>query len=255
MSKGIVKSLLIKQQHQQPMSISSQIQLAAGVGIIGDINSDRHSPRQILVINRQDLNQLSIPPGELRENIVLEGINAQHFQPGAKLIFASGAEIRLTFYCEPCKRVSHLVDSLKDIEGKRGILGIAIKSGEISVSNDVVVIPNYFPALSEIPYERFLSLVNKIPSGKVITYKEILKGIGVDRSYYRVMPMYLKKAPSNYPIHRVLDSQGKTISHIPQHYEKLVAEGIQIKHNNAHLTTRGGAVSLKEYLWQDFSLC
>lgn len=37
-----------------------------------------------------------------------------------------------------------------------------------------------FPALPENPYERFLELLTKIPSGKVVTYKQIIQAIGVD---------------------------------------------------------------------------
>ena len=251
MSSGSVKHLFVKQRHKASMSASSKIDLCQEYGVQGDVNANRHSPRQVLIVDEQNLREFSIAPGELRENIVLSGVNSATFKPGARLAFSDGAAIRLTFYCEPCKQVARLVDSLKSIEQKRGILGVVVKDGEIATGDSVVVEPNYFPALSEIPYKRFLNLVDKIPWGRVITYKQILTSMGVDRSYYRVMPLYLKKASNNYPIHRVLDSQGHTISHIPQQKEKLEAEGIKIIER---VSSDRYFVSLEDYGWQDYSL-
>jgi alkylated DNA nucleotide flippase Atl1 len=252
-NRGSVEHLFSKKERKKPVLASNRLNLLAGHGIEGDLNSDRHSPRQVLVVDAQDLNRLSIPPGELRENIVLNQIEATAFKPGAKLTFSSGAEIRLTFYCEPCKQVAHLVNSLKSIQQKRGILGVVVKRGVIITGDRVIIQPNCFPALSEIPYERFLELVKKIPSGKVITYKQILTSIGVDRSYYRVIPVYLKKAPQNYPLHRVLDSQGQTISHITQQRAKLEVEGIEVSPGNSR-DRDYYSVCLKKYAWHNSTI-
>lgn len=249
--RGIVEHLFLKKERKKPLLSSERLNLLQKYGIEGDKNSDRHSPRQVLIVDQQDLNELSISPGELRENIVLSEIDSDIFKPGAKLTCSGGAEIRLTFYCEPCKRIAHLVDSLKSIEQKRGILGIVVHEGKVLTGDHVRIEPNYFPVLSEIPYERFLDLVSKIPPGKVITYKQVLTGIGVDRSYYRVMPLYLKKAPDNYPIHRIVDSQGKTISHIPNHRDKLEAEEIKV----IKVSSDRYSISLEDHGWQDYGLC
>ncbi|MEM8828225.1 MAG: MGMT family protein [Cyanobacteria bacterium P01_G01_bin.19] len=246
--RGYVEHLFIKQERKQPLLPCDSVNLLERYGIERNINSDRSSPRQVLVVNAQDLNSLSITPGELRENIVLKDVDANYFKPGAKLVFSDGAAIRLTFYCEPCKRVEHLVNSLKSIEHKRGILGVVIQEGKIAQGDRVTIKPDYFPALSEIPYERFLELVKQIPEGRVITYRQILTSIGVDRSYYRVMPIYIKKAPLSYPIHRILDSQGRSITHIPHHREKLAAEGVEIKSDRT-------IQSWQNHLWQNPSIC
>ena len=95
MNRSFVQHLFIKQERKKPLLASARLKLLQGYGIEGNINSDRHSPRQVLVVAREDLNQLSIAPGELRENIVLNEIDSTAFKPGAKLVFSSGAEIRL----------------------------------------------------------------------------------------------------------------------------------------------------------------
>ena len=188
----------------------------------------------------------------LRENIAISGARPELWQPGAKISFPSGAAIRLTFYCEPCKRIAQWVDNLEQIKHKRGILGIVVCSGLVQLGNKIAIAPDYYPALSEIPYERFLQLLAQIPPGKVITYKQVLQCIGVDRSYYRVLPLYLKKTPDNYPQHRVLDSQGKTVSHIIQQDNLLKDEGIKLKKSGNSQNSDGRLeVDLSKYGWAD----
>ena len=243
-----IEHLFRKPVRKSPMVAVEELELIGGYGIEGDVNANSNSPRQVLVIDRANLNNLSIPPGELRENIILDGVNLGQLQPGAKLTFPSGAAIRLTFYCEPCKRVARWVDSLKQMEQKRGILGIVVRGGAIAMGERFKLQADYFPACSEIPYERYLKFIGQIPVGKVVTYRQILEAIGVDRSYFRVLPLYLRKTPPGYPRHRILNSQGQTVSHIPQQRALLAAEGIE-------LTGDGGGICLKQYAWHHAKLC
>ncbi|MEH2247975.1 MGMT family protein [Nostoc sp.] len=229
------------------------LNLKLGHGIEGDINADPISPRQVLIVRYEDILDLSINPGELRENIVVKGREFDNFIPGTLLNFESGAAIRLTFHCEPCKRIAHLVESLKGIQGKRGILGVVIKSGKIQVGSNFQVQANKFPALSENPYERFLNFIIKIPSGKVVTYKQIIKGIGVNNSYLRAIPTYLKKtSAANYPVQRILDSKGYLISYVSQQKSKLETEGIKVLSEADCLSNLNqNFVDIKDYLWED----
>lgn len=229
------------------------LNLKVNHGIEGDINADPISPRQVLIVRHEDILDLSINPGELRENIVVIGREFDNFIPGSLLTFKSGAAIRLTFHCEPCKRIAHLVESLKSIQGKRGILGVVIKSGKIQVGSNFQVQAHKFPALSENPYKRFLNFIIKIPSGKVVTYKQIIKGIGVDNSYLRAIPTYLKKtSAADYPVHRILDSKGYLITYVNQQKKKLETEGVKVLFEADLLSNLNkNFVDVKNYLWDD----
>ena len=246
-----IKHLFLKQARKTSMSAREKLELQQDYGIAGDVNANGKSPRQVLVVDAADLNSFSIFPGELRENIILERVNPEHFKPGAKLTFASGAVIRLTFYCEPCKRMAHLVDSLKSMQQKRGILGVVLKSGAIAVEDHVKLQPDYFPALSEVPYERYLDFLSQVPCGKIVTYKQILEAIGVDRSYFRVLPLYIRKTPASYPTHRILDSQGRTISHVKQQYELLTVEGIELTGDRNSASGDCHVVCVERYAWNN----
>lgn len=229
------------------------LNLVKGIGIEGDINSDRLSPRQVLIVNAEDLSRLSISPGALRENVILKNASREKFKPGTLVIFSSGAEIRLTFYCEPCKRVANLVDSINNLTEKRGILGVVVKSGAINLDDTVVLKTDFFPVLSDVPYERFLEVLSKVPKGKIITYQHLIKAIGVDKSYYRVIPAYIKKTSKSYPVHRILDSKGTIITHIPSQKELLEAEGIKFSPSRNSSKNNQFSVSLDKYTWKNIS--
>lgn len=229
------------------------LNLKVGYGIEEDINAEPISPRQVLIVRYEDIFDLLIQPGELRENIVVTGREFDDFIPGNLLTFESGAAIRLTFHCEPCKRIAHLVESFKSIQGKRGILGVVIQSGKIQVGSSFQVQAHKFSALSENPYERFINFIIKIPSGKVVTYKQIIKGIGVDNSYLRAIPAYLKKtSATDYPLHRILDSKGYLITYVSQQKNKLETEGVKVLSEADLLGNLDKSfVNIKDYLWED----
>lgn len=242
-SSGSIVNLFSKSKRSSSSIEQQKLSLTVGSGIDRDIHANSISPRQILIVRQEDLLELAINPGELSENMVIYGVDADRFIPGAMLKFDTGAAIRLTFHCEPCKRVAHLVKSLKSIEKKRGILGVVINDGLLTSGDRFELQPDVFPALSDLPYERFLDLLTKIPTGQVVTYKQLIIGIGVSDGYFRAIPKYLQKAlAEGYPVHRVLNSEGALTTHILHQREQLEAEGVRVV---------GSFVSLVDYGWND----
>ncbi len=246
-SSGAIANLFLKSRLSSAVTARSGLSLKAGHGIKQDIHAHPLSPRQLLVVHQADLVNLAIKPGELSENIVITGASLESFTPGSVIKFEDGAAIRLTFHCEPCKRVAHLVESIASLMCKRGILGVVITDGLIKAGDKLEIEPNVFPALSDVPYERFLALVAKIPVGKVVTYQQIIVGIGVSTGYFRAIPKYLEKAFNDgYPVHRVLDSRGTLRQHVSDQRERLAGEGIQVLDRATE-----SCVSLADYLWHD----
>jgi MOSC domain-containing protein YiiM len=252
-SIGVVSKLFCRIAKGRHMSEMAQLTLKAGQGIEGDIHANPVSPRQVLIVRQEDLSKGSlgygpieaIQPGDFSENLVITGVSGSDFVPGAMLEFAGGAAIRLTFYCEPCKKVAGLVWNLKDIEQKRGILGVVVQNGVLKAGEDFKIQPGIFKALSEIPYQRFLDFLAQVPAGKIVTYSSVLVGIGVDRGYLRAIPGYLRKAAAiGYPAHRVLDSKGYLTPHLDDQYDRLLAEEIEVIKDADR-----GWVSIDKYLW------
>jgi len=223
-------------------------------GIVGDCNGHPMSPRQILFTHETELEEMSIAPGKLRENVVLNGLHIQEFKPGTLLKIGEDVEVRLTFYCEPCKRIEHLINSLSDIRRRRGVLGVILQGGEIKVGARVVAVEDQFTPLSEIPYERFLHFVDMIPQGKVVTYKDVVIGMGVASGYLRAIPNYIKKAQRanvNKSLHRLLDSKGHLTGYVEDQIIRLKREGVQVSQEmDLFGETQVHSVNLETYQWQ-----
>jgi MOSC domain-containing protein YiiM/alkylated DNA nucleotide flippase Atl1 len=252
-SIGVASKLFCRISKGLPPIDMPQLMLKAGQGIEDDIHANPISPRQVLIVRQEDLSKGSvghgpitdIQPGQFGENLVISGVSGSEFVPGAMLEFAGGAAIRLTFYCEPCKRIAGLVWSIKDIEQKRGILGVVVQDGVLKAGEDFKIQSGIFTALSEIPYQRFLDFLAQVPAGKVVTYSSVLVGIGVDRGYLRAIPGYLRKAAAvGYPAHRVLDSKGYLTPHLDDQADQLLAEGIEVIKDADKFW-----VSIDKYLW------
>lgn len=80
--------------------------------------------------------------------------------------------------------------------------------------------------------EKVLKIVSKIPTGKVLTYKEVARGAGRPRAYRAVGNILNKNRNSKIPCHRVVRSDGKIGGYNRGHKRKiqlLKKEGFLIK--------------------------
>jgi hypothetical protein len=182
--RGHITHLFIKEIKGQPMKQVSSIALNKGLGIEGDKNAFAISPRQVLISRYEDLEELNIPFGGLRENIIVKGLNVQQFQPGA-LVSIGASKIRLTFHCEPCKRIADVVPSMVEVMCRRGILGVVLESGIVNIDDTVTCQELQYKPFSDTPFDRFVMFIENIPAGKVVNYKMITIGMGVAESYLR----------------------------------------------------------------------
>jgi len=94
-----------------------------------------HPWRQVLLLPTSTLTELDLKPSELRENILISE-DIHRLQSGT-VIEVGDVEIRLTFHCEPCKKLKALVSPNK-LLNKRGYLGQVISGGTIRVGDSMV---------------------------------------------------------------------------------------------------------------------
>lgn len=248
---GEVKNLYIKAKHgSAPVELAPGESLTCvdGLGLAGDIHAHRLSPRQILITLQSQLIEFSIAPGELHENMVIATSFAEHFRPGAALLTAGGVEIKLTMYCEPCKRIRMAVPDLAQIVHRRGILGYVIKGGEIRRHDSFKLLPNRYAPLPESISQKFVDFVAAIPRGRVVRYLDVTVGMGVAQGFVRAIPGYIKRnGGKGLPMHRIVSGQGNLLDYLPDQALKLLAEGVEVS-RFAHPGT--ASVALQRYLWK-----
>lgn len=251
MTEALITDLFIKPAKGAPMLPQGELRCVRGLGIEGDVNISRQSPRQILICEKAHLDPLGIKPGDLRENVVVE-LSDGLLRPGDALIGSDGLAIQFTFYCEPCKRIAGACPDFRSTMTKRGVLGVIASGGTLKAGAKLSVNRGAYQPLGETPFERFLSFTRKVPSGKVVSYRELVIGMGVADSFYRACPGYVAKASAGLaPVHRIVDTSGALLDGIPDQRRLLEQEGVRFDPDFLEiLPDEQSRVDLDKYTWR-----
>jgi MOSC domain-containing protein YiiM len=111
-------------------------------GIDGDTKGHGGS-RQLNVMRAETVERLRADgfrtrPGELGEQLVLAGLEADALSPGARLRLGDTAVIEITTTRTPCERFAHIQGkSIKEAWGRIGAMARVVCGGEIAVGAEV----------------------------------------------------------------------------------------------------------------------
>jgi MOSC domain-containing protein YiiM len=145
----------------------------------------RCSPlRQVLVTSRAVTAACGLEPGDLRENIEVD-VDGLYELPSGSVIRVGEALIRLTFHCEPCKKILHLV-GFDAIVHKRGYLGCFLNSGTVALGAAVTVTDE---RLESIPYavkDRIRWFLGK--QNAALAALDLVHALGLPSTSARVVP-------------------------------------------------------------------
>ena len=136
---GKIIHLQLKPAKGAPMKPVSSVEAIADYGLRDDVNAGR-TKRQVLIIEREALDEFGLPIGDVRENITVQGIQLAGLPPGTRLK-VGGALLEATLDCAPCQFIEDKRPGLRAaMEGKRGTLFKVIEGGAINVGDEVIVI-------------------------------------------------------------------------------------------------------------------
>ncbi|MDQ3098259.1 MAG: MGMT family protein [bacterium] len=231
-----VKSVFIKHERGQRVQEPSNktLVLKAKQGVEGDANSNSTSPRQVLIASQESLDHFHLQGGDLKENILTEGFPTDELKSGT-VIQIGQAIIRITFPCEPCKYITSLgIRNLSEINGRRGVLGVVLRGGEVTVGNSLSIVDDEYPAIPTRFSDRLSWVTERIPAGKVVTYKQMVKLAGGASSYIRAIPGFIRRHPDG-AVHRIVDSDGGLIGYAANQEALLIGEGIPVMENKVDL--------------------
>ena len=140
---GSIISMRLCVGSRDPMKEVNEANFITGQGLEGDrhLRSDgRRSNRQVLIMDSETLNHFDLSPGQVRENVTVEGLDFSSISAGDKVSLGGDVILEVTGDCEPCARMDELRPGLKDeIDGKRGLLAFVEKGGVVSVGAEVGV--------------------------------------------------------------------------------------------------------------------
>ncbi len=139
MEKGKVVSLQLSVGHRQPMASQERVTVTSG-GLEGDRHRNVRSFRQILLMEKEILDELSLSPGIIRENVTIEGLAIHGLQPGELVRLGEDVVLEVTGLCEPCSRMDEIRPGLQaTLDQRRGVLTRVVEGGEVGLGDGVVV--------------------------------------------------------------------------------------------------------------------
>ncbi len=103
-----VVSLQLHDRRCGPMVQVDEVAGRVGGGLIGDSHEGR-SKRGVLVVDRATLGALGLAPGDLREQITVEGLPALTTLPPDTRLRIGGVTLRVNGPCEPCTHIGDMI--------------------------------------------------------------------------------------------------------------------------------------------------
>lgn len=181
-----VTNLFLKRRHDGAMESVASIDHDSH-GIRGNVACAPF--RQVLIASRSVTSECGLRAGDLRENIVVD-FDRLYDLPSGTVVKIGTAMIRLTFHCEPCKKILKLVE-FNRIEHKRGVLGCFLNSGTISIGDKFLVTDECLEPIPYAVHERIRWFLKKQDVPAAAT--DLMHKLGLPSSAAKLMSRILQK--------------------------------------------------------------
>ena len=142
MYQGTVLALHLSSQKGQSMAEVSEANAISDVGLEGDRHAQQGNPRQVLLMDKETLDLLSLSSGMIKENITVEGLDLSSVKPGNVFFIGADVTMEATGLCEPCEQMDMLRPGLQEaLQDRRGVLAMVLNGGTLRVGDVVRIEP------------------------------------------------------------------------------------------------------------------
>jgi molybdopterin adenylyltransferase len=101
----------------------------------------RGGKRNVLFVAIEDLESLNVAPGAVKENFTVRGADVMSWPIGQRLEIGD-AEFEVSMVCDPCELMEEIRPGLQaELEGKRGMLARVVRTGRVTVGDQIVLHP------------------------------------------------------------------------------------------------------------------
>ncbi len=148
--KGKVAAISISRVKGIPKINIQSAKLIEDFGIEGDVHAGNWH-RQVSFLALESIDKMrekglsSLRPGAFAENITTEFIDMSNLQIGSKIKIGAETELEITQIGKECHSKCAIFYKVGDcVMPREGIFAIVLKSGEIFVGDEVLVLDNLF---------------------------------------------------------------------------------------------------------------
>ena len=127
-------------KRREPMEELQEARVTEDVGLQGCAHARPQGRRQVLLMDRETLDDFELAPGIVRENVTTEGLDVNGLEIGQRLQIGE-AELQVSAVCDPCEQIEALRPGLQAaMQGKRGMLCRVVRGGLLRRGAEIVVI-------------------------------------------------------------------------------------------------------------------
>ena len=138
---GVITSLQTCPGHRLPMSPADPAVFVADSGLEGCRHAKPGSRRQVLLIEKENLEEYGLEPMVVKENVTTRGIELTSLAVDTRLALGEEVELWITGPCHPCALMDEIRDGLQEeIRGRRGVLAWVKKGGRVRVGDQIRVV-------------------------------------------------------------------------------------------------------------------
>jgi MOSC domain-containing protein YiiM len=142
MQQGSIVNIHIARVKGTPSDPVQDATALAGKGLEGDRSCSETNMRQVLVIDKETLDEFGLNPGDVKENITITGVDMSQTKAGQVFFVGDQVTMEIVGECEPCGKMDALQPGLlAKINHRRGMLATVINGGAFKVGDSIRVEP------------------------------------------------------------------------------------------------------------------
>ena len=142
MQQGSIVNIHIARVKGTPSDPVQEANAISGMGLEGDRSCEKGNMRQVLLVDKETLDEFELKPGQIKENITTTGVDMSQTEPGQVFSIGDHVTMEIVGECEPCGKMNALQPGLLDkINHRRGMLALVINGGSFKVGDSIRLEP------------------------------------------------------------------------------------------------------------------
>ena len=138
MQQGSIVNIHIARVKGTPSDPVQEANAISGMGLEGDRSCEKRNMRQVLLVDKETLDEFELKPGQIKENITTTGVDMSQTEPGQVFFIGDHVTMEIVGECEPCGKMNALQPGLLDkINHRRGMLAMVINGGSFKVGDSI----------------------------------------------------------------------------------------------------------------------
>ena len=142
MQQGTIVNLHLAKKSRTPVEPVQEATAISGKGLEGDRYCNERIVRQVLIMDKETLDELDLVPGLIKENVTTTGLDLSQTKAGQVVFLGDEVTMELVGECDPCERMDAIRPGLREIlDHRRGMLAVVVNGGPIKVGDSIRVEP------------------------------------------------------------------------------------------------------------------